>query len=60
MTDLTETDVKAILKLFEDSNFDYLEFEDGDLKLAVAKMDTYQRGCHMIRLIKSIFGVQES
>ena len=37
MTDLTETDVKAILKLFEDSNFDYLEFEDGDLKLAVAK-----------------------
>ena len=37
MTDLTETDVKAILKLFEESNFDYLEFEDGDLKLAVAK-----------------------
>ena len=27
----------TILSLFEDSDFDYLQFESGDLKLAVSK-----------------------
>ena len=37
MADLTDDDVKAILSLFEGSDFDYLQFESGDLKLTVSK-----------------------
>jgi len=35
--DLTDQDVMTILELFEDSDFDYLQFEAGDLKLTVSK-----------------------
>jgi len=34
---LTDDDVIAILDLFEDSDFDYLQFEAGDLNLTVSK-----------------------
>ncbi len=37
MADLTDDDVMAILGLFEESEFDYLQFESGDLKLTVSK-----------------------
>ena len=37
MEDLTDDDVMTILSLFEDSDFDYLQFESGDLKLTVSK-----------------------
>ncbi len=37
MAELSDEDVQAILTLFEDSDFDYLEFQQGDLKLSVAK-----------------------
>jgi acetyl-CoA carboxylase biotin carboxyl carrier protein len=37
VADLTDDDVKAILSLFEGSDFDYLQFESGDLKLTVSK-----------------------
>ncbi len=37
MADLTDDDVMTILGLFEDSEFDYLQFESGDLKLTVSK-----------------------
>lgn len=35
--DLTEDDVLEILKLIEQSEFDYFQLEQGDLKLTVAK-----------------------
>ena len=35
--DLTEDDVREILDLFERSDFDFFQFEVGDLKLTVAK-----------------------
>lgn len=34
---LTDEDVTTILNLFEESEFDYLQFEAGDLKLTVSK-----------------------
>lgn len=37
MSELTDQDVEAILKIFEDSDFDYLEFQQGDLHMTVAK-----------------------
>lgn len=37
MADLTDDDVETILDLFEGSDFDYLEFQQGDLKMTVAK-----------------------
>ena len=36
-SDLTDQDVMTILNLFEESDFDYLQFEAGDLKLTVSK-----------------------
>lgn len=36
-TELTDEDVMTILNLFEESDFDYLNFEAGDLKLTVSK-----------------------
>jgi acetyl-CoA carboxylase biotin carboxyl carrier protein len=41
VSELNDKDVEAILRLFEDSDFDYLDFQHGDLKLTVAK-----RGYH--------------
>ncbi len=35
--DLTEADVREILKLFEQSEFDFFQLEVGDLKLTVSK-----------------------
>lgn len=37
MAELTDEDVKTILNLFEESDFDYLQFEAGDLKLTASK-----------------------
>jgi acetyl-CoA carboxylase biotin carboxyl carrier protein len=35
--DLTEDDVREILKLFEQSKFDYMHLEQGELKMTVSK-----------------------
>jgi acetyl-CoA carboxylase biotin carboxyl carrier protein len=37
VVDLTDDDVMTILSLFEESEFDYLQFESGELKLTVSK-----------------------